>query len=300
MKLATPITKVLQKFPGVGVVTTQDRGSWHGVAIEQIEFLSEFSMQKPAHDYHVVCHMPNARTRLIQKRDGKIHEGMSFSGMSTIRPRGCSAVYEGEPISVTCLHIPDELLSRAANEINGCTGAKYEIVNTFQTYDPTIGHLIDLFLDELNRPVHPAQALISDAISGALAGHLLRSYNAFDKPTRYLSRLGPHTLSRVIGYIEDHIEATIRLDDLANIAGVSRFHFSRLFKSGVGISPMAYVEQARIRKAQQLIQSGKATLLQIAFMTGFADQSHFTRRFQIHTGCTPAVYARNKGIRLDR
>ena len=84
--------------------------------------------------------------------------------------------------------------------------------------------------------------------------------------------------------------------ELANIAGGEfDFHFSLLFKMSTGKSPMAYVTRSRIRKAQQLILSGQATLAQIALMVGFADQSHFTRQFQLYAGCTPAVYARDKG-----
>jgi AraC family transcriptional regulator len=118
--------------------------------------------------------------------------------------------------------------------------------------------------------------------------------------TRVSKKLGPNFLSEVIAYIEDHTDTQIRLDELANIAGVSRFHFSRLFKKTTGKSPMVYVAQSRIRKAQQLILSGKSTLAEVALMVGFADQSHFTRQFQLYAGCTPAVYARNNGIRLFR
>jgi len=220
--------------------------------------------------------------------------------MSIIVPRGYDAVYEGEAMSVTSLHVPHELISGAADEIGGRARANYEILNIFEAWDTTIGHLTNLFLDELNRPVHPAQALISDAISSTLATHLLRSYNAFSLQEHLTPGLGPYFLAKVIAYIEDHTETAIRLDELANIAGVSRFHFSRLFKISTGKSPMAYVTGSRIRKAQQLILSGKSTLAEIALMVGFADQSHFTRQFQLHTGCTPAVYARNKGIRLFR
>jgi AraC family transcriptional regulator len=300
MNPITPVKNILPSQPSKTVIATQDRDCWKGVALLQHEFTSEFSTPMPAHNECRVAYFSKGKNRLIQKRGGKIHEGRAFAGMSLIVPKGHDAVYEGEAMNNISLRVPHELMARGADEIGNRTEANYEIINTFEVCDVTIGHLTNLLLIELNQPGHPAQALITDAISVAFATHLLRSYNAFDIQTHHISRLGSHALSRVICYIEDHTGATIRLDELANIAGVSRFHFSRLFKSTIGISPMSYVEQSRIRKAQELIQSGEATLAEVALIAGFADQSHFTRRFQIHTGCTPAVFARHKGIRVVR
>lgn len=299
MKFANSIANTIQQRPAELVKTTWGRGSWKGVTLARIEFLSDYSIRRPAHDYYVVVYYSGSSPRrLLQKRAGKVHDGRIYPGMCIVAPRGCDGVYEGEATTLTSFYVPHELMVRAAEEV-GRTRANYEIVIIFQIWDATIGNLANLFLSEMDRPVHPTQALITDTISHALAGHLLRSYNAFDIQEHPRVGLGPHALSRVIAYIEDHADASIWLDELANIAGVSRFHFSRLFKISTGKSPMAYVEQSRIRKAQQLIVSGRATLAEIALMGGFADQSHFTRRFQLYTGCSPGVFARNKGIRLS-
>lgn len=85
----------------------------------------------------------------------------------------------------------------------------------------------------------------------------------------------------------------INLTKLADIAGVSRFHFVRMFRRSIGATPMAYLERIRLERAQQMILTGKHTLAQIAAAVGYADQAHFTRRFRRHFGCTPAVYARH-------
>jgi AraC family transcriptional regulator len=137
-----------------------------------------------------------------------------------------------------------------------------------------------------------------DAVSCALAAHMLRSYNAFEpvEPV-YSPRLGRIELARLTDYIEQNIDRLIGLGELAAIVNVSRFHFTRLFKKSMGMTAIAYVEQCRIRRAQGLIEQSDIPLAEIALMSGFADQSHFTRRFHQHVGCTPAVYAREKGRR---
>ncbi len=64
---------------------------------------------------------------------------------------------------------------------------------------------------------------------------------------------------------------------------------------------MAYLERSRIRKAQELLQAGKLSLSDVALAVGFADQSHFIRRFRRHVGVAPSVFAREQGVaRLPR
>jgi len=111
-------------------------------------------------------------------------------------------------------------------------------------------------------------------------------------PRRSPAGLRARTLSDVLAYMNEHMSEPVGLAELANVAHVSRFHFTRLFKTSTGLSPMAYLERSRIRRAQELIVSGEMRLAEIAVAMGFADQSHFTRRFRRHTGRTPGSIAR--------
>ncbi|WP_170937253.1 MULTISPECIES: helix-turn-helix transcriptional regulator [Rhodomicrobium] len=123
-----------------------------------------------------------------------------------------------------------------------------------------------------------------------------------DRPRRHrkIHGLDRVSLGRVIGFIADEMGNGIALSDLAAIAGVSRFHFIRLFKASTGLTPMAYLERARIARAQEMMGRGGLSLSQIALMVGFADQSHFTRRFRRHAGCTPSVFANRMGQQPPR
>ncbi len=105
--------------------------------------------------------------------------------------------------------------------------------------------------------------------------------------------LGRSELARLTEFIEDQYRPNHRLAELAAIVNVSRFHFTRLFKRSTGMTAISYVEQCRIRRAQSLILETDLPLAEVALLTGFADQSHFTRRFHRRIGCTPAAFARN-------
>lgn len=81
----------------------------------------------------------------------------------------------------------------------------------------------------------------------------------------------------------------LSLEDLAKEVNLSPFHFTRLFKQEVGMSPHAYVTQLRVNRAQDLILRGES-LLGIAYELGFADQSHFSRTFLKLTGVSPVRF----------
>jgi AraC family transcriptional regulator len=127
---------------------------------------------------------------------------------------------------------------------------------------------------------------------------MLRTYNAFEAPETAQDRpLGKLEVTRLTEFIEDNLDRPICLEDLAAVVNVSRFHFSRLFKRTIGVTAISFVEQCRISRAKALIIDTTLPLAEIALATGFADQSHFTRRFQRHVGCTPAVFAREQARR---
>jgi len=107
--------------------------------------------------------------------------------------------------------------------------------------------------------------------------------------------LADPVLGRLAAFVEDNLNRSIALSELAAVANVSKFHFCRLFKRSTGITPMTFVEQLRIDHARRLILGTALALAEIALLTGFADQSHFTRRFRRLVGVTPAVFARRCG-----
>lgn len=94
------------------------------------------------------------------------------------------------------------------------------------------------------------------------------------------------SVRRVREFIRENAAENIKLQDLAEIARLSPFHLNRTFSAQVGMPPHEYQNQLRIEKAVQLIVQ-KKLLAEIAFDTGFSDQSHFNRFFKRYTGVTP-------------
>src|SRR5262249_13381662 len=102
--------------------------------------------------------------------------------------------------------------------------------------------------------------------------------------------LPPRALRRVQEYIAAHLEENITMEALADIVGLSIFHFARAFKQSQGVPPHRYLLQCRVKRAQELIAGSELPLSQIALAVGFADQSHCSRRFREYVGVTPSRY----------
>lgn len=104
--------------------------------------------------------------------------------------------------------------------------------------------------------------------------------------------LAPWQIRKVIAHIEANLDVPIRSSELAELARLSPCHFSRVFRSSFGCSPIAYVMRRRMEHAQGLMLSTDAPLSQIALDCGLADQAHFSRLFRRFSGETPRAWRR--------
>ena len=102
--------------------------------------------------------------------------------------------------------------------------------------------------------------------------------------------LPPSAMRRVSEYIETHLSESVDLTELAGVAGLSLFHFARQFTQSAGVTPHHYLVQKRVERAQEMLARTDLSLSEIAFATGFADQSHFARHFRQRLGVSPGQF----------
>ena len=113
--------------------------------------------------------------------------------------------------------------------------------------------------------------------------------------------LDPRRLGRVEAYVEAFLGQPLTVEELAGVAGVSTFHFSRAFKAATGLTPHAFVTHRRMARARVLLEMGRPALAQVARDCGFSSQSAFGQAFRVHTGLTPGAYrASGHGGRTPR
>lgn len=115
---------------------------------------------------------------------------------------------------------------------------------------------------------------------------------AADDSNRGAPDLKPATssrLGRVVTYIDEHLDAPLTLDRLAEEAELSKFHFSRVFRRETGDSPWSFVRRARVERAKTLLERGESPAA-AAVEAGFYDQSHLTRVMKEVEGTTPGRF----------
>jgi AraC family transcriptional regulator len=174
---------------------------------------------------------------------------------------------------------------------DGLPAERIEFATQRSTSDPTVALYAEAFRSELAENL-PNGPLYADTLTIGFTLHLLSGY-AIAKPKVPAPRgkLSALQLRTVVDFIQAHLDEDVSLPALAEQAHVSPFHFSRQFRTTVGVPPHQFVLRQRVQRSLRLIRTGRFPLAQIAVEAGFHDQPHFTRAFQRVLGTTPARYS---------
>ena len=149
----------------------------------------------------------------------------------------------------------------------------------------------------------PGDGLYAEAVMNTLALHVVRKFSAQRPRVRdyrdYRGGLTKFQLRRVMDFVEEHLAENISLKALANVAGLSVFHFARMFKQSTGMSPHKYVIRSRVMRAKELLLVRKADIADVAAQVGFCDQSHLASHFRRICGLTPSLFfERSRGSKI--
>lgn len=113
---------------------------------------------------------------------------------------------------------------------------------------------------------------------------------------RYPEAKHSSSINSCIQYLNTHCSRPVSLQETAQYIGLSPSYLSRIFKAETGISFNQYLNQLRISRAKELLRHTELRLLDIASLTGFEDQSYFTKVFRRMTGISPLTYRQKAQI----
>ncbi|NEQ46736.1 MAG: helix-turn-helix transcriptional regulator [Leptolyngbya sp. SIOISBB] len=223
------------------------------------------------------------------------YTGLYAKGDISITPANIPASYrtEGED-HYFHVQIPTQFLQTVAESAAELDPARLSLRNEFRIRDPQLEQVLRLLRAELHKGDGWVGQLYVESLANVLAVNLLRDYSAI-KPrvADYEGGLGDRKIMQIADYIHAHLNQSIKLADLAEVAGISQFHFSRLFKQSMGMTPHQYLTQQRIEQAKQLLKGTKGAIAEIALQCGFNSQSHFSKHFRDTTGMTPRDYRKS-------
>lgn len=226
--------------------------------------------------------------------DGKLQTETRNIGDIAIVPAGISQRCNWRtPSEFTIVAIEPALLQQVGKDwINP---DRIELIPHYMNaQDPLIHGVFTALRAEVEHPKIGGVLLI-DSLKTTLAIHLLRNYCTIQpRDANYRNGLPAATLQQVKDYIRDRLHQNIKLTDLATIAHISPYHFLRLFKQSLGITPHQYILQQRLARSKLLLQNPELTISDIATLVGFDDRNYFDRYFKQVVGITPNQFRRSQ------
>lgn len=100
---------------------------------------------------------------------------------------------------------------------------------------------------------------------------------------------------KAIDYIKEHFSEKLSLDDVAQHVHLSKSYLSRIFKEELNSTFTSYTNKIRIEKSKEYLLNHDLSLTDIALLTGFDDQSYFTKVFKKATGVSPGRFREQRG-----
>jgi len=272
---------------------------WNGIATDHVEIVRcepfEYRLKASCHLLIMTERGERADgettveglpTSTVRKLDGAltfVPRGHEMSGW--LKPRG--------PARKTYFYIDPEgpLLDPALRF------AETEFKPRLFFHDPELWAIATKLKAQAENPT-PGTQQYAEALGILLAHELLRLNNGASEEGGQAGQdgyvrggLAAWQKTRVADYVEAHLAETVLLSQLAELARLSPFHFSRAFKQSFGLPPLRYVTSRRIERAKSLL-AGDASVTEVGLAVGFGETSSFTTAFRRHTGVAPSVFRR--------
>lgn len=278
---------VFQVGEEIKILSESGPTSEYGIAVARVTF-RRGSFTSGVATHHMIgigCSLPTSVEHMI---DGKRLQHDITPGSLCICPADArhSTAFSNS-MSGIVLRISPECLALATTDLFGHSAAR--LIEQLNGRDGFIAHVAHVLKAEAMAG-HPNGMLFWNGVTDALLAHLAREHlDRRPPPTR--DQLTLNVVNRLDSFIRENLDASLNLDNMAEIAGYGRFQFARLFQSTMGISPYRYVVRRRLETARTMIRERRDTLAEISVATGFSDQSHMTRWIKRVYGATPAQLA---------
>ena len=233
----------------------------------------------------------------IQRKDGEVVFGgelysteKDIRGKLTVLPEGCFAKGWCAPAvsrnSFVALYFQRGLLE---SEDLRFTGLAPKIYFEIQTLRTSLQKMEQIFkTGAIDDRLYTETLALLIAIEALRAGSGTNPYVVVESPAMSATQL-----TRVIDFFNDNLMRQIPLTDAAQIAGLSRFQFTRAFKQATGVPPSKYLASLRVQRAQELLRDASLSIEDISSMVGFSGSTQFSRWFSKSSGASPSAYRKS-------
>jgi AraC family transcriptional regulator len=197
------------------------------------------------------------------------------------------------PLEVVMVLLDLALFEQALRDIHGANAAFAMLQDVSAAEDLALVHLLQCLRSEAERD--DASALFTQGLAQAVCVHLARHYVELDPGScKTAPSLPAFKLRRITRWMAENLAQEFSLGALAEQAGMSEYHFNRLFKRAVGLPPSQYQIKLRMSEARRLLRETEMTVVTVANEVGYTNPSHFSRIFRKDTGFSPSDYRRQR------
>ncbi|SHK68728.1 AraC family transcriptional regulator [Desulforamulus aeronauticus] len=235
------------------------------------------------HDYYVIGFIEKGQRYLLCQNQEYIINTGDITIFNPREPHTCEQV-DGKTLDYRCINIQPDIMRQTVAEITG------------KEYLPRFTQAV-LYRSELAASLRELHLKITEEepdfkkeeLFLFLLEQLIQEYS--DTAPAPAAQEPTTEIKTVCDYLESNYAKTITLNYLSALTGLSKYHLLRSFTKQKGISPYSYLETIRIGNAKKLLEQGTPPI-DVAFQTGFSDQSHFSNFFKKLIGLTPKQYMR--------
>lgn len=270
-------------------LTFKRKAAWEGIRLEHY-LLHAGELPEHRHNEHVVMiSLTDGAKGEIRTATGTRISGTQHSGNVCVLPSGLAHTARLDtPSEHLAMYLDPSTVRRAASE--SLMAGNFEVIERCTRSDGVISSIGWALLGELESEGLSGR-LYAESLANVLAVHLLRHYTTGgSEPHHSIGGLSAQKLRHVMDFVAENYSSDVRLAELANVAGMSNFHFAREFKRTTGTTPHQYLIKFRVERAKALLAEVELPLTEVGLQSGFSHQSHFTRLFRRLTGTTPHSY----------
>lgn len=248
----------------------------------------------PAMSGHVIMTYYGAAQEITWRQGQQRFAGRTAPGTITLIPDGHEGRWDiAGPIEVSHVYLTKERLAASAELLT--EGKSMELVGRVGFEDPTTARVMEMLSREAAQG-DPASRLFVEQAIDLLCTQLLRMHSSLTAPIAPPPRRGLANwqVKRVTEFMQENLDREIGLDELAGLAGLSRFHFCTAFRLATGQTPHEWLTALRITAAQRMLAQPELPVTSIALAVGYQTPSAFAAAFRRVTGTTPTAYRRGR------
>ena len=264
--------------------------NWQRALLRSWKGTSATMVQPPLDRHYAVLHLGGDK-RVHRYGDGAIRVADVPLGAITTIPAGSAYTWHTEgPIEFAHLYIAEAHVERASIEWFDRDPSRLSLKPVVGAADPLLTSVFGHMLREARNPGFACGPTL-DSLYDAFIVRVLARYSNLDAKTRRVRHaLAPFRLRRVLEHLEAHLTDDVDLAEMARVAGLSRYHFSRAFARAMGMPPAAYLASLRLEQAKKLLRDTELSIADVSLQSGFAKHSTFSSAFHRATGMTPSAY----------